>query len=250
MALENLPRPVLTDPRKTAVEVHAHLRQLIIDSALPPGTVLKQTELARAFHVSRTPLREAFRMLQEEGLIDADVNQRGRVRGLDPDELDHLYGGRIALESLGVRISTGRLTEDEVRQALSCLDAMDAAHTRADQAEWLRVHRQFHGLCMARAGDPLLRTINSYSERSERYLRLYQLWHPQSFAGAHDEHIAILQAVRANDPARAGSLMAEHLAHTALTVLADVSPQAAGTGVRQAVMMVNGGRTLSKARAS
>jgi DNA-binding GntR family transcriptional regulator len=61
----------ISDPRRTSIDVHTHLRDLIISGALPPGTELKQAELARVFAVSRTPLREAFRMLQEEGLISA-----------------------------------------------------------------------------------------------------------------------------------------------------------------------------------
>lgn len=120
------PRPVFTDRRSTSIEVHKHLRDLILDSTLPPGTVLKQAELARQFGTSRAPpLREAFRMLQEEGLIEADLNQAGRVRALDANELDQLYGARIALESLGVRVTTGRLTTAEATRAQQLLDTME-----------------------------------------------------------------------------------------------------------------------------
>ena len=85
--------PRISDPRRMSLEIHAYLRELIASGVLPPGTELKQTELARAFAVSRTPLREAFRMLQEEGLISAEPNQRSRVLGFDPEELELLYAG-------------------------------------------------------------------------------------------------------------------------------------------------------------
>ena len=228
------------------MELHAHLRRLIIDSVLPPGAVLKQAELARAFDVSRTPMREAFRMLQEEGLIDADLNQRARVKGFDAKELDQLYAARICLESLGCRMSTGTLSDAESRLARECLESMEQAQKTQDMAVWMESHRRFHSLCMARVTEPLRRTIDSFAERSERYLRLFQLWHPQSFDAAHLEHERILTAVEGNDPAAAGSLMAKHLSRTALTVMHDVSPESEAMAIREALAMAVGTRTRQK----
>jgi DNA-binding GntR family transcriptional regulator len=248
--LDQLEIPELTDPRRTGLEVHAHLRQLIIDSTLPPGTVLKQAELARHFGVSRTPMREAFRMLQEEDLIQADPNQRAVVRGMDGEELDQLYSTRIALESLGARITTGRLVQPEVDEITQCLTDM-AAHMATDnQAEWMTSHRRFHELCMARAGQPMLRVVKSYAERSERYVRLYWLWHPQANAARQLEHEAILEAVLGTDPALAGALMAQHLSHTALTVLNDVSVDAPGHAIQEALSMATGRKTAKARRKS
>lgn len=238
-AFVELPMPVFTDPRRVSTDLHHHLRRLIIDSRLPAGSVLKQAQLARVFGVSRTPMREAFRMLQEEGLIDTETNQRARVRDLDPNELDQLYGVRIALESLAARITAGRISDEEANEARAALSAMDDAMARSDMDGWVNAHRQFHRLCVARANEPLLRVINSYSERSERYLRLYQMWHPQSFSIAHDEHEAILQAVIDGDSLDAGSRMAHHLAKTSLTVLHDVSADSAGKAIREALAMAS-----------
>jgi DNA-binding GntR family transcriptional regulator len=244
--LDDLLVPQLTNPRGTSLEVHAHLRQLIIDGTLPPGTTLKQAELARLFGTSRTPMREAFRMLQEEGLIQADPNQRAVVRGLDGEELDQLYSTRIALESLGARITTGRLEASEIDEAHACLEKMTISLSSDNAPEWMRLHRRFHELCTARAGEPMLRVINSYSERSERYLRLYQMWHPRSHLDAQHEHEGILEAVRGTDPALAGARMARHLAHTALTVLNDVSVDASGRAIQEALDMVAGKKAKAR----
>ncbi|QII00308.1 GntR family transcriptional regulator [Rhodococcoides fascians A21d2] len=240
--LADIPAPVFTDRRSTSIEVHKHLRNLILDSTLPPGTPLKQAELARMFGTSRTPLREAFRMLQEEGLIDADLNQAGRVRGFDPNEIEQLYAARIALEALGVRVSTGYLTDVEMERGRSLLVEMQELEHAGDMAQWGETHRRFHATCMARIAEPMVRTVTSFSERSERYLRLYQVWHPHSFSAAHDEHEAILEAVGGSNPAAAASLMADHLAHTALTVLGDLAPNANHHAVVEAVTMVAGRR--------
>lgn len=235
MDINNLPVPKLTSPRNTSSELRDHLRRLILENALPAGTVLKQTEIARLFGVSRTPLREAFRMLQEEGLIDADLNQRARVRGLDMDELDQLYAARIALESLGCRLSTGRLSDDEVQRAQESLDAMERTRSAGDMESWMDHHRAFHLAVMPRLGETVARTVISYAERSERYLRLFQVWRPQSFADALHEHKVILEAVTGEDPRRAGELMACHLSHTALAVMQDLAGVQSGDAIRSAL---------------
>lgn len=234
--LENLSVPEFSDPRQTSMAVRDHLRELIIDGTLSPGMTLKQAELARLFGVSRTPMREAFRMLQEEDLILTSPNQRAVVRSLDGNELDQLYGTRITLEALGVRITTGRLDPEEVQEAQQCLEGM------SDDVwgpEWIRLHRRFHEICMARADQPLLRITRSYAERSERYVRLYRMWHPQ-FHNDKVAHEGILEAVQGTDPALAGQRMANHLAHTAFTVLNDVSVGVTGRAIQEALDMVNG----------
>jgi DNA-binding GntR family transcriptional regulator len=242
-AVSGLAPLTIVDPRSTSLEVHAHLRRLIIDSVLAPGAELKQAELARAFKVSRTPMREAFRMLQEEGLIDAEPNQRARVRGFDPVELDVLYATRITLESLGCRLSAGRLTTEEAGNARSLIGEMERARTADDTDAWIDAHHRFHGLCMARTGEPLIRTITSYAERSERYLRLYRIWHPMAFTIAHEEHHAILDAVEQGDPTAAGRLMARHLSRTALVVLGDLASGTPSHAIDQALAMATATRS-------
>jgi DNA-binding GntR family transcriptional regulator len=238
--VKNVAPPVLTHPRRTSLDVHAHLRRLILDGTLPPGTELKQAELARQFDVSRTPLREAFRMLQEEGLIEADVNARGRVTGFDADELDALYAARIMLEGLGVRITAGRLSRDETQNASAQLHDMDRAVEGNEPAAWADAHRQFHRLLTSRAGALLIRSMTSYVERSERHVRALQLSHPDSFDRGREEHYGLFVAVLGGDSERASMLAAEHLSRTALSVIADYAPDHEAWAVHNALAMVCG----------
>ena len=86
--------------------MHAYLRDLIISGAAPTRyPELKQAELARVLAVSRTPLREAFRMLQEEGRSRPSPTSAAVVLGLDAEELDSLYAARVTLEALGAPAS-------------------------------------------------------------------------------------------------------------------------------------------------
>ncbi|MFK0113365.1 GntR family transcriptional regulator [Streptomyces sp. NPDC091217] len=222
------------------VEIHDHLRQLILEGRLPPGTELKQAELARAFDVSRTPLREAFRMLQEEGLVEADINHRGRVTSLDAAELDCLYAARISLEALGVRISAGRLTRREVQEASAQLHDMDRAEQAGDSLAWHEAHHTFHGLLVARCTPTVLRTITSYAERSERYVRRMQARHPDEFVLRRREHYDLFAAVVAGEPDRGARLLADHLAGSAYRIVEDLTAGEDACAVRAAVDMICG----------
>lgn len=239
-ALDDLVIPTIDNPREISSQLHVHLRRLINDGAIAPGTELNQADLARRFNVSRIPMREAFRMLQQEGLIDVQLNQRAVVRALDAVEVDQLYGVRISLEALGARITAGRLTDTEVAEARGCLRRMAKTKRATDMTEWVTAHRRFHTLCTARAGAPLARIILSYSERTERYVRFGQQAHADAFAVAEAEHEQILAALVAGESETAGALMARHLAHTATTVLTDLDGCSQALTVAQSLQMCAG----------
>ena len=95
----------LPEARQAIPHLHAYLRECILDGRIPPGTKLSQVALAEQLGVSRTPLREVLRMLQEEGYVDFEPNQRMRVAELDPVELDSDYACRILLETLALSMT-------------------------------------------------------------------------------------------------------------------------------------------------
>lgn len=230
----------IDDPRQTTVELHTHLRELIISGVFPPGTELKQAELARIFAVSRTPMREAFRMLQEEGLVSAAPNQRSRVVGLVPEELELLYAARISLESMGVRLTAGRLGRAEDREASSALREMDRTYRSGELTSWAVAHRRFHQQMVSRCGSTVLRTISSYAAQSERYIRSDQSRHRRDYPARRREHVAILEAVRTGAVRDAVRLNAEHLAGTACRVMESTAPGHSMRAVVAAVELVTG----------
>lgn len=179
-------------------------------------------------------------MLQEEGLISAEPNQRSRVLGFDPDELELLYAGRVALECLGVRLTAGRMSRDEERSAWAARREMDRAHRAGDAGAWSAAHHRFHRLLIGRCGSAVLRTTASYAEQSERYVRACQLQHDEAFARRQREHGAILEAVRDGRAQQAVELMAHHLAGTALRVMEDFAPGRPAAALAAAVELVTG----------
>ena len=238
--LEQFPKPVLTKPREYVLDIHVHLRQLIMDDVLGPGAELNQSELSRFYGVSRVPIREVLRLLQQEGLIDMERNQRATVRRLDPGEVDQLYAARIVLESLGVRLTAGSLDATERRFAAAQLDLIRDAPAPADMQRWITDHRAFHRICSVRADTTLSSMIESLSERSERYLRFALTTRSETFAEAEAEHEEILRLILAGDRAAASVVMARHLGATARQVLRGLGSDPDRGAAWQAIDLVAG----------
>ncbi len=225
-----------------ALDVHGRLRAMILRGELAPGSVLLQAEMARRLGVSRTPMREAFRLLQEEGLIDARPDQRARVRAVDPEDLDSVYGARIMLETLAVTTTAKRLTGADLDRMSELLERMKAvADDEEKPDEWYAAHHEFHRVTTQAVGAQLQRSLSSLAEHSDRYVRLAQLGVPGSRARAQQEHEALLAALKTNDEAQAARVVALHLARTALSVMADVAPEYEPATTRSALRIAGGG---------
>jgi DNA-binding GntR family transcriptional regulator len=235
-------RPLRFDvsgPRGLALTAHQELRRLILEGSVKPGTILNQAELARTFGVSRTPMREAFRMLQEEGLIHAEPDRRAVVIGLDLADLDAMYGARLLLEALAVSM-TVPVTSPEALEALE--DALTRMHElraeRQTSVAWNRAHDEFHRLATAGAAVQVLRLLATLRERTHPYLRLAQSSDPETWREAERRHQAILDAFKRKDTEAAAAAMAEHLASTAFRVVTSADPGRDLPTVRSAVAML------------
>jgi len=219
--------------------VYTSLRESILNGTLPPGESLSQVQLASQLGVSRGPLREAVRMLQREGLVEAEVNRRGRVSSFSIDDLEQLYAMRIVHESLAIRINVPRFTNRDIDALRGCLRRMEALAGH-DLRQWQGVDREFHFTLLAHAGDRLMRTIRELYDHADRYRWLYIKGVPRALSIAADEHKAIFEASVDGDAALAAAHLARHLARTALTVLTHHAPEHDPTTVRAAIRLATG----------
>ncbi|WP_433171501.1 GntR family transcriptional regulator [Actinoallomurus sp. CA-150999] len=240
LRLPGIERLDLPQTRQSIVPLHAYLRECILDGRIPPETKLSQAALAEQLGVSRTPLREVLRMLQEEGLIESEPNQRMRVAGFNPAELDVTYGSRIVLECLAVAMTIGGFKAQQRRQAKAALTAMRRAARSRDVAAWFIAHGEYHHLLSAAADEPLRTQLRSLADRSARYIRIAQHVDPTDWQKAGDvEHPAILEAMVAGDERAAVSLTARHLEHTAVRVLTDCASDYVLQAVPKAVALMD-----------
>ncbi|SRR5579884_605832 len=218
--------------------VYARLREEILNGSIAPGEVLNQVHLARRFGISRTPLREALRILEAEGLVQARPRRRMRVIAVDAEEIDVLYAERILLESMGIALTVPRLRPGELREIQDALEAMHAGEETGNPAEWEAPHKLFHALLVKHAGRPLVRSIVGAGERAELYRRLFVRTDPMTWALTRKEHDAVLEACLHRDVEEAVRRNARHLARTALVLVGRLDPEIEPRATRQALRFV------------
>lgn len=242
--LPRINRLELEDPRKATIAAHAYLRELIFSNVLPAGLIISQVELARTLGVSRTPLREALRMLQEEGLIEGEPNRRCRVAGFFAEDLDALCASRIMLEALAMRITLPQISRAETDDLTTTLDTMEAmARTvrldgRGPTEEWRREHRVFHRAMLRKAPGALLEQIDAQTERSERYFLTLVHGRPFGSIAKAGEHRAMVTELRAGNFGGVIVANAHHRARTALAMLMEVALGFEPVAVRAALRLI------------
>jgi DNA-binding GntR family transcriptional regulator len=216
---------------------YEQVRAAILTGALAPGTVISQVRLAAELNTSRTPLREALRLLQTEGLVQSDFNRRVRVAPLSVEDLEALYAMRIALESLAVRLTVSQLGADDLAELRTDLEEVHGQE-RALPQDIAGAHRRFHCRLFSRVGARFRREVEAMWDQGERYRIVYQEYdtHRASLVAlAMREHELILEAAQAGDGALCGRRVAEHLARNALTIIAKVDGSHDAHVIREAL---------------
>lgn len=194
-----------------ADEIASLLRQRIMMGELRPGMLLRQDEIASQFGASRTPLREALQRLAQDGLVRMD--RRGAtVVAISLDDLVELYDMRAVLEAMVARDVAPRITDAQLDELASILEALD----KSDGERWIELNRKFHNRTYEFSGKPQwIEMIRSLGLRADVYVSLVGV--PARRESAALEHQEILSALRARDADRAGYAVAAHLRTTVLT---------------------------------
>jgi DNA-binding GntR family transcriptional regulator len=227
-------------PELSTEVVHDRLRKAILRGELDPQVPISQVQLAATLQVSRTPLREALRMLQREGLIDSEPNRRVRVAELSMTDLEQLYASRVLVEALAVRLTVPRYTPDDVAELKAALSEMKRRSEQRDVDAWEAEHRRYHELLRKYAGERIERLARDLSDYSERYRRVYMA-EPRVWSTAAQEHAAIVDACESEGGPAASVQLVRHLARTALTLIASVDPEHEPMRVREALRLVTAG---------
>lgn len=184
------------------------LAERIVSGELAPGERLMQDHIAAEFEASHVPVREAFRKLEAQGLLQSKPRCGVWVAHLDPAVILEVTEMRAALEGLALRIAVPRLSPTDLAVAQQALIDGEASKSIA---VWEEANRRFHLAITAPCRMPrLMASINDLHKSTARFLfaTWKQLdWQPRSEA----EHRAILDAIRAGDAERAGRLLESHV---------------------------------------
>src|SRR3954471_1131350 len=200
--------------------VHDRLRAAILLGELPAGQTTSQVTLARELEVGRTPLREALRMLQREGLVVSEPNRRVRIAALSSTDAEELYVMRIALEAAAIRITVPTLTSTDFAELEGYMAQMDH-YMRSDDRPGLRVpHRAFHDRLVHAAGERVTITIGQLFDHGERYRLAYGATTQERWGQRRE----ILDAAAAGDGDLAAERLAAHYVATVRFIFAALDP--------------------------
>lgn len=189
--------------------VYGVLLSEIRAGVLPPGARLRETEIAERLGVSRTPVREALRLLEADRIVEHRPRSGAHVCRLDYAEIMELYAMRAALEATAARFAA-RATSDVEIAALRALNA-DFAAARGDALRAYEINRRFHGALHDAAKNRfLMRALNGL-EKTLMVLGPTTLLDPERVDEAAREHEAVLDALTAQDGPGADALMRAHI---------------------------------------
>ena len=195
----------------SVADAYAKVRTALVESRYPPGHRLVEQRIAEELGLSRTPVREALRMLQAEGLVVSERNRGAMVRPLSPTEVVDLYGLRIRLESYAVEVATERATEAELSALVDAADAFGAAGVD-DVPALHAANRRLHDGILAAARHHRLTAMLARTVDIPLVFQALRSFGPTEIRRSDTFHHLIVEAMSRRDATRAAALMAEHIA--------------------------------------
>ena len=198
-------------------QVLAELRQRIVNGDYPPGERLTEDRLAADFGVSRNPVREALRIVQAEGLVTMTPRRGAVVCTPDASTIADLFAVRTSLETVAARLAAERATPGDVADLRALLEAARVATEQEDFSRVAELNNELHLRVIAISGNPWLSSISG-----SLYLQVNWVFRlgaanraPHSWA----EHIRLVDAIEAGDPAAAEAATSAHVAAAAVAAL-------------------------------
>lgn len=200
-------------PTKNAY-AYEEIRQRILTGALEPGQAVAQSQLAVELGVSLTPMREALRRLDAEGLVFIDAHKNARVATLSASEAAHLFEVRERMDPMGAALAAARRTETDIAKIKAAAAELKPLEDTMS-LEALGAHRQFHrAIYTASHNDLLIGLLEGLWDKADRYRRIGLMARADSAADrarVNREHEAIMKSVIDGDATAAEEHMLRHV---------------------------------------
>jgi len=203
----SIPRTVLHE------QVAARLRQMLVEGDIPPGAKLNERALCEALRISRTPLREAIKMLAAEGLVELLPNRGSVAVQLDEEDVRHTFEVMAGLEALSGQLAAERIGAAEVAEIEAMHFEMLAAYTRRDLSAYYRLNAAIHRAINVAAGNPVLTSTYNQVNARLQALRFRSNQDGEKWQRAVAEHEAMVAALKARDGAALARVLTQHLHH-------------------------------------
>lgn len=180
-------------------EAYIKIRDWILEGILPPGTQLRDKDLAEQLGVSRTPIREALLRLEDEGLVKTKPNRSTMVSSIDFHNAFHLYSIVWTLERLALTQAFGSLTEQHIHLMVEANERFLQTMKRRDRLLALAADNDFHSVYIKLAQNEELEKIIAELKQKLKRLDLYYFDKIKDAALSYEEHQQIIEALKQKD---------------------------------------------------
>ncbi len=204
-------------------KVYDTLKQMIIDGVIKPGERIIETEYSNKFQISRTPIREAIRMLELEGLVESQTTGGVIVKTLTREEISEIYKIRIALESLIIEEMIKKINNQDIKKLEKVLKNTKKAFEVKDIEKVFSLFTEFNQILYDIASLPkvtgMINNINLYLKR----FRKLSIDNPSRKEEAFEDHVQILEAIKNKELSTAISINRMHLEKSMNFILSKLS---------------------------
>lgn len=191
-------------------KVHKYIKTHIITGIYEPGETLLESKLADELGVSRTPIREAIRLLEMEGLVETSAKKGAAVLGISNKDVKDIFAIRQLVEGLAARWAAERLTAEELKELQKIFDLMEFYAHKQDMEEIAELDNRFHQIIYEASGSKILKLTLGNLHQYVQMARLGSLKIHDRLTHTIEEHRAILDAFLAKDPETAEQALALH----------------------------------------
>ena len=199
--------------RRTALHdmLVTHLRDMIIEGQLEPGTRLHEGQLGEQLGVSRTPLREAIKYLASEGLVELVPSRGAVVKRFSAADVKDMLTVLRSLEELAGKLACELATDEEIAEVRALHDEMIGRYKQSDRLQYYKLNQQIHLAIVRLAKNPTLADIHQMLQTRLKRIRFVGHEGAEKWAAAVSEHEEMIAALEARNAERLSEVLGRHL---------------------------------------
>lgn len=206
-------------PTAIAQHIARVLRDRIVKGEYPPGERLVERRISAELQVSRTPVREALKLLHADGLISISRNKGAQVIQFSTDEARHLFDVIAMLESLAAEQLAQTITPNVLLEIEALHEQMMGYVKSGNHSDYFDINSDIHDFIIAQCGNPVLAETHARLIARARRGRFMAIMKPERWAVAVEEHEVLMKALRARDDVAAAQVWRQHLLRTGQTLI-------------------------------
>ncbi len=203
-------------------EATERIRDMIVEGQLAAGEWINETELCQQLQISRTPLREALKVLAAEGLVELVPRRGAHVAQLSVREIVDLFEALAGVEGLAAEMAALRMSGADLEKLRQLQRRIEQRHKAKDRLAYFHDNQELHESIVRFSGNSVLAEIHARLIARVRRARYQAILSEARWAAAVEEHALILSALESRDAKSAGELMRQHGAHTGEVVRASM----------------------------